>query len=680
LGLKIKLKLLMHRRLFLLLLSLSLTYAKLLYLDAEKVEKEENNFIAEGNVNLSFGKFFLKTRRINYIKNQEKLIAEGEVFLTDKKEVFLHAKRVVYHLKTKVVELYRVEGKVKDGFFKSDFLRLKGNLYIFRNFCASKCEDYQAELCAKKFIYNSTQGEGTAHNALLKVENVPIFYTPYYSFLTKRKSGFLSPLIGIDSYGGFLYRQPYFWAIDPYSDLTVTADYRSVGMKGIGLHFRKYFSPNFYLESLNEYYYDSSEFSLWWEGRDYYRKNRFLLYGWGYKGKLQFGWDLPSDLDYYYDIFFFDKGKRYKSFAKSYVNYSVEDHQFILNLSGKYFYNLSTGDRSADLLILPDVYFYLKPIRLGKEFSLDLTSELTNFYQYNKNLFRWRIETNFKWRHIFGKTPLTFYFKPYYVYYSSGRYGNKRQVTGFDLKLKSLLYDYDLVRASHWKVFSSFEWVYEFSPFEEKKTPNYDYFDRFSKKNMVNLRNLNILYYKGIAVGEIIFEQPYNFYNGYNFPTDGEWVNGKILPLKVYYKFKTPSQDLYLSGKFYYDYQLSKVVYNSNSFSWKAVNTLLTEVKLKFSHFLSKDHLGKRQSEGISYGLSARMGKLYTEMENYYDFFLSKNVRTSLNLSYRKRCWSLGLKYERNYDRDSGKYEWRAMLVFSVFSNPFNFLLTGGRQ
>jgi len=58
LGLKIKLKLLMHRRLFLLLLSLSLTYAKLLYLDAEKVEKEENNFIAEGNVNLSFGKFF----------------------------------------------------------------------------------------------------------------------------------------------------------------------------------------------------------------------------------------------------------------------------------------------------------------------------------------------------------------------------------------------------------------------------------------------------------------------------------------------------------------------------------------------------------------------------------------------------------------------------------------------
>ncbi|RTZ59404.1 MAG: hypothetical protein DSZ31_04005 [Gammaproteobacteria bacterium] len=679
-GLKIKLKLLMHRRLFLLLLSVSLTYANLLYLDAEKVKKEGKVFIAEGNANLTFGKYFLKARRVKYIKNQEELIAEGDVFLTDKKDIFLHAKRVVYYLKTKVVELYWVEGKVKEGYFKSDFVKLRGDLYIFRDFCASKCGDYQAELCAKKFIFNSTQGKGTAYNALLKVEKVPIFYTPYYVFLTKRKSGFLTPLVGIDSYGGFIYRQPYFWAIDPYSDLTITADYRSAGMKGIGFQFRKYFSNDFYLESLNQYYYDSSEYSRWWEGRDYYRKNRFLLYGWGYKGKLQFGWDLPSDIDYYYDVFFFDKDSRYKSFAKSYLNYSVKDPKFTLNLSGKYFYNLSTRNRSADLLIFPDVYFYLKPIRLGKEFSLDLTSEVTNFYQYNKNLFRWRIEPKLKWRHIFGKTPVTFYFKPYYVYYSSGRYGNKKHIGGFDLKLKSLLYDYDLVRTSVWKLFSSFEWVYEFSPFEEKNTPNYDYFDQFSKKNTVTLRNLNTIYYKGVSVGEIILEQPYNFYNGYNFPTDGKWVSGKILPLKVYYEFNTPSRDISFSGKLYYDYQLSKVVYTSNSFSWKAVKTLLTEVNLKISHSLSKDHLGKRQSEGISYGLSARVRRLYAEIENYYDYLVSKNVRTSLDLSYRKKCWSLGIKYERDYDRDSGKYEWRVMIVFTVFSNPFNFLLTGGRQ
>ena len=679
-GLKIKLKLLMQRSLFLLLLSASLTYPQLLYLESQSVQKEGKVFVAEGKAQVEYGKYFLRAQRIKYIKEREELIAEGNVFITDRKDIFLHADRLVYNLKTKVVELYNAEGKVKEGYFKSVFVKLKGDLYIFKDFCASQCADYQAQICARRFIYNSTYGEGTAYSALLKVEGVPLFYTPYYSFLTKRKSGFLAPLLGIDSYGGFIYRQPYFWAINPYSDLTVTADYRSAGMEGIGFQFRKYFAHDFYLESLNQYYRDRAEGKYWWEGRDYYRKNRFLLRGWGYRGRFQFGWDWPSDIDYYYDIFFFDKDERYKSFAKSYVNYSLDEPRFRLNLAGRYFYNLLTRDRSRDLLVLPDVYFYLKPLALGRDFSLDLTSELTNFYQYEKGLLRFRIEPNFQWRHIFGKTPIAVYFKPYYVYYSSKRYGNKRHVAGFDLKAKGLLYDFDLIKTSSWNLFSSLEWVYEFSPFEEKNTPNYDYFDRFSKKNMATLRNLNILYYKGVSVGEIILEQPYNFYNGYNFPTDGQWVSGHTLPLKVYYSFYTPSRGLSLSGKLYYDHQSSRVVYSSNSFRWKAVKTLLTEVSLKLSHSLSKDHLGKRLSEGLSYGLEARVRKIYANFDSYYDYLLHKNVRTSVNLSYRKKCWSLGIRYERDYDRDSGKYEWRAMVVFTVFSNPFNFLITGGRQ
>jgi lipopolysaccharide assembly outer membrane protein LptD (OstA) len=157
-------------------------------------------------------------------------------------------------------------------------------------------------------------------------------------------------------------------------------------------------------------------------------------------------------------------------------------------------------------------------------------------------------------------------------------------------------------------------------------------------------------------------------------------VDGHILPLKVYYSLYTPSRELSFSGKLYYDHQSSRVVYNSNSFRWKAVKTLLTEVTLKVSHSLSKDHLGKRLSEGLSYGLEARVRRIYATFDSYYDYRLHKNVRSSVDLSYRKKCWSLGIRYERDYDRDSGKYEWRAMVVFTVFSNPFNFLITGGRQ
>jgi lipopolysaccharide assembly outer membrane protein LptD (OstA) len=115
----------MQRNLFLLLLSVSLNYPNLLYLDSQTVKKEGKIFVAEGNAQLKYGRYFLKAQRIKYIQEKNELIAEGNVFLTDKKDIFLHADRLVYNLKTKVVELYNVEGKVKEGYFKSVFAKLK---------------------------------------------------------------------------------------------------------------------------------------------------------------------------------------------------------------------------------------------------------------------------------------------------------------------------------------------------------------------------------------------------------------------------------------------------------------------------------------------------------------------------------------------------------------------------
>lgn len=665
------------------LLSLtSMGFGKLLYLNATEVKYLHKDRLVEAleGVKVRYGEYTLTADRIRYDFKTETLVAEGNVFFTDWRDIFLRAGRAVYYLRRGEIDLYNPEGRIKEGYFKAQFARLTGKVYVLHALCASKCADYSAEICAKKFVFKPKEGEGTAYSVKVKVEGKPIFYTPYYGFLTKRKSGFLSPSAGIDSYGDFIYLQPYYWAIDKHSDATFTADYRTGGLYGFGAEYRRYFSHDFYLETLNQFYYDDAYPGRWWEGRDYRRRYRYLLSGRGHRGNLSFQWEYPSDIDYYYDIFFFDKENHYKSFAKSFLQYSLNGRYFNLNLKGEYFYNLTTEDRSKDLATIPDIYFYLKPLNLGRGFSLDLTSELTNFYTDNRSLWRFRFAPKLDWRHTFGTTPVTAYLKPYYIYYSSKRYGNRRHIAGFEFTLRSLLYSFDLVRTSNTDLFSSWEWVYTLNPFEEKNTPSFDWFDELSKKNILTLRGMNTLRYRGKTVAELIVEQPYNFYNGYNFPTDGAFVDGKLLPLKIYYNLTPPSGDFSIDGKLYYDHNRVGVFYTSTSLKWTAVKTLLSRLELETSYSLSKDHKGHRQSEQLSYGLRWKWRRLSLEGKNYYDAIVEKNVKSSVAVNFRKDCWGVGFRYEREYNFDSDRYEWRVLFVFNLFGNPLNFLISGGRE
>ena len=53
----------------------------------------------------------------------------------------------------------------------------------------------------------------------------PVIFTPYFSMpdpSVKRRSGFLTPVIGQSTNLGFQYQQPYFWAIAPDKDLTIS--------------------------------------------------------------------------------------------------------------------------------------------------------------------------------------------------------------------------------------------------------------------------------------------------------------------------------------------------------------------------------------------------------------------------------------------------------------------------
>ena len=77
---------------------------------------------------------------------------------------------------------------------------------------------------ATKLDLDHEKNQGTARNFVLKIKDIPVFYSPYLSFpLSKeRKSGFLAPGYGNTNDYGFEVRTPYYWNIAPQMDATLT--------------------------------------------------------------------------------------------------------------------------------------------------------------------------------------------------------------------------------------------------------------------------------------------------------------------------------------------------------------------------------------------------------------------------------------------------------------------------
>ena len=90
------------------------------------------------------------------------------------------------------------------------------------------------------------QGIGVARNATLDFKNTPIFYAPYFSFPLhpERKSGFLPPHYGSSSTSGFEISAPFYWALAPNYDLTLTP--RALSKRGVQLRSEfRYLQPDY---------------------------------------------------------------------------------------------------------------------------------------------------------------------------------------------------------------------------------------------------------------------------------------------------------------------------------------------------------------------------------------------------------------------------------------------------
>jgi LPS-assembly protein len=200
-------------------------------------DKSGNRVIARGNVEIFYNDNILTADEVVYDQGAGTLTAIGNVTLKEPQGNIVRADR------------YTLTDDFRDGFVQSlsvvsqdestitadRAVRKSGNVNEFENGRFTPCKSDGGTpplwcISAARIIHDADAATITYQDAYFEIYGQPVFYLPYFQSpdpSVKRKSGFLTPVYGNSSTLGYITGIPYYWAIAPNADLTVTPTYFS---------------------------------------------------------------------------------------------------------------------------------------------------------------------------------------------------------------------------------------------------------------------------------------------------------------------------------------------------------------------------------------------------------------------------------------------------------------------
>jgi len=208
-----------------------------LLFNANEVQYEQDLslIVARGNVEISQNDQVLLADTVTYNQRTNTVTASGNVSLMAPSGEMVFA------------EYMELTDELRDGFIKdvrmllSDRSRLaantgrrtEGNRTELRRAVYSPCD-----LCAKnpsapplwqieaeKITHDKELQLVEYRDAFMEIDGIPVFYLPYFSHpdpSVRRRSGFLPPSFGYSRTLGARLEIPYYWAISPDKDATIT--------------------------------------------------------------------------------------------------------------------------------------------------------------------------------------------------------------------------------------------------------------------------------------------------------------------------------------------------------------------------------------------------------------------------------------------------------------------------
>ena len=206
----------------------------LLLADQVNVDEPRQVVTASGNVEITRGNRRLLADKVRYYQALDEIEAVGNVTLLEPGGQAIYA------------DLLSVTGDLKDGFIEGLRARLDKDTRIAASSAERSdgvrtdmeqavyspcplCEESDSpplwQITASKVVHDEKRKQLTYKNAFFELYGVPIMYTPYFSHpdpSVTRRSGFISPSVGTETELGFTLETPYYFALAPNYDLTLS--------------------------------------------------------------------------------------------------------------------------------------------------------------------------------------------------------------------------------------------------------------------------------------------------------------------------------------------------------------------------------------------------------------------------------------------------------------------------
>jgi LPS-assembly protein len=361
---------------------------------------------AVGSVQIYYAGATLEADRVIYDQKTKRVHAEGNVKLTEANG------RVTYG------EIINLSDDFRDGFVDSlrldapDQTRLAasradrsgGNITVLQSGVYTACEACAEDprkppkwqVKAARIIHD--QGEQMIYfeNASIEFWGVPLAYIPYFATpdpTAKRKTGFLIPTYGSNSRYGLSVTTPYYWALAPNYDFTLTPKITTQqGPLVQGEWRHRLLNGSYTIRASGIFQLDPDKFgntpgNREWRG-DVSSTGQFRI-----NDRWVWGWDgtLISDKTYYQDYGFYryqamDLLRSTPDYVMSQAYLQGRGERSFFDLRAMYFYGFTSADSQRQSPVvhptLNHEYVFAQPV-LGGE--LGIRSNLTSISRQEAN-------------------------------------------------------------------------------------------------------------------------------------------------------------------------------------------------------------------------------------------------------------------------------------------------------
>lgn len=293
---------------------------------------DTNKLILQGGAQIRRADVILKGDRITYERELGRIRSEGHARLLQEGNLFT-GEEIEYNVNTESGEFLGPIYSFADGSSgRADFADMldRNHLRLFNaTFASCPCPDPSWYLAAERVDIYDDENEGIARNAKLYVSDIPVFWSPYFTFPLRqeKKTGFLTPTFSYSSRSGADIIAPYFINLAPNYDATLTPRWLSKRGLMLGGEFR-YLQPTYSGQLTAAYLPRDKHFNnqkRWTYGITH-RHQLGSLFGFNFGFNLN--WNKASDGNYFRDLDDLEVTEADRTYLNQSATLTFSGHQY----------------------------------------------------------------------------------------------------------------------------------------------------------------------------------------------------------------------------------------------------------------------------------------------------------------------------------------------------------------